>query len=86
MENNNNNNEIILPTIMPIIPLEFWFTKNPGLALPLMALGRSRPTNIPMEFYTITYSYSKRRKLKRKLRNKTKIYIEWGQPAPLCPL
>ena len=36
--NNLNNNSNIIPAHTLYIPLQFWFCKNPGLALPLIAL------------------------------------------------
>tara|TARA_Y100000741_G_scaffold100098_1_gene74282 strand:- start:1064 stop:2584 length:1521 start_codon:yes stop_codon:yes gene_type:complete len=52
--NNNNSNKI--PANKLYIPLQFWFCKNPGLALPIIALGNN-DIKISVELREHQYCY-----------------------------
>ena len=52
--NNNNSNKIATNKLY--IPLQFWFCKNPGLALPIIALGNN-DIKINVELRENTHCY-----------------------------
>ena len=51
--NNLNNNSNTIPAHTLYIPLQFWFCKNPGLALPLIAL-QYNDVKIGLEFKDVS--------------------------------